>query len=227
MRPNAGLGAREKIGALFLGVFLLLTITACSVLSDGPSGTTPVFEDSSTTIASSEDSPTNSRQATAGGGRESTEVAPAEPPPPLVGKDWTRDQIISFLKWCVEEEGFAVSVSETGALEWRGPEEQREAAYAAFDRCEAQLPLSVRTYDPPTEEDLKAWYATFLQVAVCLEEEGYEVPPPPPSLDSFIDSGGGNWHPYDAIVADPNLPLEEWVRLNAVCPQGGDEGGSA
>lgn len=211
---------------MLLGVFLLLTMTACSVLSDGRSGTTPVSEGSSTSIAFGEDAPANSLQTTSGGDRESTEVTPAEPPPPLVGDDWTSERIISFLKRCIEEEGFAVSVNEMGALEWRGSEEQREAAYAAFDRCEAQLPLSVRTYEPPTEEDFKSWYATYLEVAACLEKEGYEIPPPP-SLDSFVESGGANWHPYDTIATDPNLPWEEWVRLNEVCPQGGVEGGSS
>ncbi|GIU91808.1 MAG: hypothetical protein KatS3mg011_0714 [Acidimicrobiia bacterium] len=142
-----------------------------------------------------------------------------------MGRNWTPDQIKRFLKACVEAEGFTVSLSDTGALEWRGPAEQREAASAAFARCREQLPVSVRTYHPPTEEEIRGWYDVFLEVAACLEREGYEVPPPP-SIDSFVESQGSNWHPYDLVVADPTLPWGEWVRLNEVCPQGGVEGTS-
>jgi len=217
--------------SMLMAAVVLTLVSACAV----GVGTTSTVADSPTvsTVVGSGDvggstespsmSPSTSLLAGQGEPSDTGDVQSGEPAqPPEVGDRWTVEQIEAFMKRCVEAEGFSVTENELGALEWRGPAEQREAATAAFDRCRKQLPVSVRTYQPPTEEEIRGWYDTFLEVAACLEREGYEVPPPP-SVDSFVESQGANWHPYDLVVADPNLPWGEWVRLNKVCPQGGIE----
>lgn len=68
--------------------------------------------------------------------------------------------------------------------------------------------------DPVTESEFLVIYQLLLEVARCLEAEGYTVEAP--SFRTFRE-GGGRWIPYEDIPPPPNQ--EDWDALNDRCPQ--------
>jgi hypothetical protein len=74
---------------------------------------------------------------------------------------------------------------------------------------------------PPTPEYLEAYYDHLVALKACLEAEGYTIPRSPPTVESFVESLGGNWHPYQWVEPDPSSQesIDEWQRVNEACPQ--------
>jgi hypothetical protein len=104
------------------------------------------------------------------------------------------------------------------------PDEQRDAASAAFSEC------SERIEGPPvtlTAEVVGTYYDDLLEAAACLRDEGVEVDDPP-SRDAFIDGmlnaqvnveGAHWWSPYANAGAVAGYSDAEWQAFQAACPQ--------
>ncbi|MEX2652253.1 MAG: hypothetical protein WD473_07385 [Acidimicrobiia bacterium] len=95
------------------------------------------------------------------------------------------------------------------------PLDQHQTARAVVEACLAGLSLPDPV--PPSREQMEEVYIALIDTKRCLEGEGYAIAPPP-ALETFIEGyiASGTWHPYNSL---PDLPQEEWERLNAVCPQ--------
>jgi len=75
-----------------------------------------------------------------------------------------------------------------------------EWADSVIDACVAEAEEAGMMYNPvATPELTSAFYDFLLDVASCLEEEGYEVGQSV-SRELFVASRGRAWHPYDAII---------------------------
>jgi hypothetical protein len=118
---------------------------------------------------------------------------------------------LQFLKSCIESAGFKVDIAD-GGLMAAPPPEQAAHYDEAQSQCEQAAMSSglVAEYDEATDEELAAWYEALLLTHQCLADHGYPAAPPP-SLDSYIEAQGRNWHPYDAIM--------DTTAVEAVCPQ--------
>ncbi|MFH1331205.1 MAG: hypothetical protein ABIJ48_11205 [Actinomycetota bacterium] len=119
---------------------------------------------------------------------------------------------------CLADRGFPGEQvpSASGDL-WRVPiaESQVEAFRQASDQClvESGL-LTGEPIQPPSAEYLSAYYDFLLELAECVEAQGYPVPSPP-SRETFVESGGAIWHPYERVGAGE----EDFLRLEEACPQ--------
>ncbi len=69
--------------------------------------------------------------------------------------------------------------------------------------------------EPKTRAEYAAVYELYLKQVDCLRGLGFKVDNPP-SLDTYVDSGG-DWAPYDQLPMP--LDAETWARWNATCPQ--------
>lgn len=122
-----------------------------------------------------------------------------------------------FIVGCLREGGVPAEALPDGMVLWQAQEDQLEAFDAIEMRCIAEadqrFPVPAA---PVTREERSAFYEQLLETAECLRAEGYE-PPPAPSLETFLDTYDASpWHPYESV--HPGA-LEEWYRINAVCPQ--------
>lgn len=119
---------------------------------------------------------------------------------------------LQFLASCIESAGFKVEVVD-GSISARPPPEQAAHYDDAQSQCEEAAISSglVSEIDDPSDEELAAWYEARLLTHQCLVEKGYPISPPP-SEDSYVEAGGRNWHPYDAILLDTTA-------VEAECPQ--------
>lgn len=116
---------------------------------------------------------------------------------------------LGYLVTCVESAGFDVEISDGGLLAKPGSQESHyRTALAACEEAAIASGL-VRPLEPPDEAELSAWYDAFMLSYECLVREGYPVSEPP-SRDSYIESDGRNWHPYDRISGSD---------VESLCPQ--------
>ena len=160
----------------------------------------------------------------AGGSGESTttdsvpnSVVPLDPPvsnhqtetEPRTGPDMS--QLIAD---CLREEGFNVRM-EGSALVTDVPPEQEEVFNAAVDDCTLRY-FPSQGSGLPGREDLEARYELLLKVAECVSRAGFEVPNPP-TVESFVDSGGTNWDPFDLLQPPFDISLEDYQALDARC----------
>ena len=118
---------------------------------------------------------------------------------------------LQFLASCLESAGFKVDLID-GGISAHPPPEQAAYYDDAQSQCEQAAISSglVSEIDDPSDEELAAWYEAHLLTQQCLVEKGYPTAPPP-SKDSYIEAGGRNWHPYDAIV--------NTIAVEEECPQ--------
>jgi hypothetical protein len=119
-----------------------------------------------------------------------------------------------FLDECLTHRGFIRVRLPSGIYEIDSGGQQ-EALAEAFDEC-VQAAYAALPSAPPADAAYYAMYYDFLvELKSCVEGEGYEVPDPP-SRDSFVDSDGANWHPYQDMHL---VPDEELSALEIACPQ--------
>lgn len=129
---------------------------------------------------------------------------------------------------CAAEEGVSVEVASDGeGVVWRAPAGQEARYSEVVDGCARIVAERFGVAQgEPTAEDLELWYRAFLWTRGCMIDEGYPVSDPP-TLDSYIDSGGSNWHPYNAVFnasggdIRPGVPFsdESFRELESMCPQ--------
>jgi hypothetical protein len=118
---------------------------------------------------------------------------------------------------CLRDQGFAVEAIPPGdGIDFSNvAPEQSEEAERTLWACLAGLNLPEPT--EPTDEQLAEHYNYLIQVKECVESEGYETTEPP-SVDTYIATGG-LWSPYDLVVHDDTIGMQEWNALNEACPQ--------
>lgn len=115
------------------------------------------------------------------------------------------------MQQCIESAGFDVEIQDGGIQVKLG---SQESYYRdVMTQCEADAVDTglVKAQEPPDEGELAAWYDAYELTYNCMVREGFPVKPMP-SKDSFIESGGHNWHPYELIRGDPG-------RIESTCPQ--------
>jgi hypothetical protein len=117
---------------------------------------------------------------------------------------------IEHLTWhvdCMAEFGFKVEVVGEGHMRGHGVAREQQDAYGeASEECRiraAEVGIIRYPPDPPTEEDIRLRHQAWLIAHECLIEHGHPTSPPP-SEDSFVESGGFNWHPFRQL-AGPGL----------------------
>ncbi|MEX2252345.1 MAG: hypothetical protein WD895_09820 [Acidimicrobiia bacterium] len=129
--------------------------------------------------------------------------------------DWI--EVTALQAECANDNGIPVRVIPPGdGLTYEEvPLDQHQTARAVVEACLAGLNLPDPV--PPSREQMEEVYNALIATKRCLEGEGYTIAPPP-ALETFIEGyiASGTWHPYNSL---PDLPQEEWERLNAVCPQ--------
>lgn len=142
----------------------------------------------------------------------------AEPPADRT-YDGTPVEWVNEFADCMRKSGFAVTVDESVPTFLPAddlPDDQIGAWDEAFDKCREDLgPPPVEPLDP---EQLPKLYEATLAAKVCLEDLGFAISEPP-SLQAWIesyDSPSGPWLPHRDL---PQLPEEEWLRVNSACPQ--------
>lgn len=119
---------------------------------------------------------------------------------------------------CLNEEGFEAEASNNGLSSSASPEQEHEFAVATYV-CALKYPTNPRTNIPLNEDQIRYLYDYYtLVLTPCVENEGFQVPPPP-TQQSYISNYGqaGSWNPYE-IVAEASSE-EEWQRINELCPQ--------
>ncbi|MFQ5523650.1 MAG: hypothetical protein ACE5F5_08735 [Acidimicrobiia bacterium] len=121
-----------------------------------------------------------------------------------------------FKAGCLREAGFAAVLRpEDNSVVVDVSEDQREAYSEASTRCRE---LEFARFGIDADPDLTKTFRALLYVRQCMIENGYEVTQPP-SLETFIESHGSAWHPYDGVMADPSFTREEFQELEQLCPQ--------
>lgn len=118
---------------------------------------------------------------------------------------------LEYMATCIESAGFDVEI-EAGGIGVR-PGAQESSYRDAFAQCEAAAVDSglVSAQEPPDDRALAAWYDAFMLTYNCMVEHGY-LASAPPSKDSYVESDGRNWHPYDQLRGDQ-------AAVERVCPQ--------
>jgi hypothetical protein len=124
---------------------------------------------------------------------------------------------------CMHGEGFPdVAILPDGGLQPGLSDEAQESAYLLSRYvCTAKYPIDPKYAAPLTAEQIGAVYDYYLDDLVpCLEDNGYSVPEPP-SREVFEENfAGERWSPYAEVFgADPSIPIDEYYRVSAECPQ--------
>lgn len=110
---------------------------------------------------------------------------------------------------CLRQKGFDVTVLETGGVETVLPREQFDVYELANDECDKELGFEVRQLRIDELEDV---YASYLESAPCLEEEGF-ILSPIPSVQEFIDGYNSDpWSPWF------DLPIDQVPTAVQRCP---------
>lgn len=118
---------------------------------------------------------------------------------------------LGYMTTCLESAGFDVEI-EDGGITVR-PGAQESFYRDALAQCEEAAANSglVAPLEPPDETELAAWYDAYMLTYDCMVREGYPVSAPP-SKDSYVESGGQNWHPYERLGGGGSA-------VESVCPQ--------
>lgn len=119
-----------------------------------------------------------------------------------------------FYAECMTTSGFLTVRTSDGfwTTESGGRDEELvEASQHCDARANSVLPASAEI----TDDYLSNYYDFLLEVRSCVEAEGYAVEPPP-SRESFIESQGAEWHPYEGM---DRISAQEFNALERACPQ--------
>lgn len=143
-------------------------------------------------------------------------------------RTWSSEDHLLFLAECLEDKGFVAEVNLRDRSVAAGPPEQSEAASQAIADCMQEATDQGVVAGPPeiSEENLRVWYAAYQITQRCLIEHGYPVVEPP-SVDSYVEEQGRNWHPYDAVpeasmygeqnAPDPDGELRRGREIREAC----------
>lgn len=118
---------------------------------------------------------------------------------------WGSEDHMRWLTNCIEAKGFQVEMSFVDGSISVGPPSQAAAAETAIGECmdQAVEEGGVSEWRPPTGDELRRHYSAYHITQKCLIDNGYPVVTPP-SEESYVESGGSNWHPWDGVP-------EAWV----------------
>lgn len=142
---------------------------------------------------------------------------------------------LDYLRICLAEAGFTeidIDIKE-GVMTGRTPPGQEAVFNETLAEC-MQRGIDqglVLAPQPPSEDQLARIFQAFTEITQpCLLANGYPTSPPP-SLESYIESDGSNWHPYDAIpyanlYVAPGVAVDSrlndqvaaWHDLRETCP---------
>ena len=148
--------------------------------------------------------------ASCGGGEDDDAGGGTEPSPSDIGAG----DFAVVMQRCMAEKGFTVEIMDDGGISSDVPTEQISQRDAAMEACTSEHGFD-QPPEPLTDAQLSELYDDLVEVKECLEEAGHEVDDPP-SLQSFVDSQGAAWHPYDSL--DPSS-LAEFQDVERQCPQ--------
>jgi len=143
---------------------------------------------------------------------------PGEPPEPASATPESSvpsaADFATQMQRCMSDAGFEIEIMKDGGIASQVAPEQIEVRDAAMSRCADELGFSVPPA-PLTDDQLAAIYDRYTDVADCMAAAGYPTAEPP-SEQTFIDSGGQGWHPYDAV---PVGSVSDFAALESDCPQ--------
>jgi len=146
--------------------------------------------------------------------------------PPAEGEGSYRSFGVERIEWyarCLEERGMAVEIDYvTLGVTYRIPEGQEDAYSRIKAECRQLQRERFGMVDNPSPDLLEAWYRAYVWTWSCLRDHGYELSYPP-TIDSFVESGGSNWQPYFELVSSGAAPLgDARAELESDCPQDPD-----
>ncbi len=124
---------------------------------------------------------------------------------------------------CVSTAGFEGTLDlddpQGPRVEFKVPPDRRVAFDQTYQECHEQLVEAgiARPTQRTTPEQLEENYRYLLESASCLRENGVQ-PPDPPSLETFVESGGFAWVPHSAI-GDQISDIEAMNEVFRACPQ--------
>ena len=138
---------------------------------------------------------------------------PHEPSEAISATDADGTQSLSerteVIAGCLRDEGLAVEVTyEAGTAGFTY--DNRIVSNELFDEkfavCQQQLEAEGAIGPPPSGDPayLASVYRKLVDAARCLEEAGYEIPPPA-SEDAWVESRGAAWNPFDEIARADGL----------------------
>lgn len=116
---------------------------------------------------------------------------------------------------CLTRNGFP-SEDDNGGTKTFVAEGQKLPFEIAKVTCLIQYPLDPIFEKPFDMEQYQILYDYQTgSLTQCLEQFGYQVPPPP-SFETFVETYGqaGSWQPYTLVSPD-----SDWTELNKQCPQ--------
>lgn len=219
---------------------LPLVLTAVMACSSGSSNATsespsPTLGSSSASSPVTTSAPAAATAETSGQSGQPEVIFPAAKPedveailadlpnvvPPTQGEGSYGAFQVERIEWyaqCLEESGIAVEIVDFGVT-YRIPEGQ-ELVYAEIkEDCRSLTRERFGMPDHPSPEILETWYKAYLWTWQCLIDHGYELGYPP-TVDSFVESGGSNWQPYFELVSSGAAPLgDARFELESACPQ--------
>lgn len=107
-----------------------------------------------------------------------------------------------LVKQCLEDRGYEVTPmpNELLKVDASGGQSSTQQASDVAD-CSTQFAEALQSGTEDTEA-LRKRYNDFLAVVDCMDALGYGSPDGPPTFERF-DALGGEWSPYDALLADP------------------------
>ncbi len=143
------------------------------------------------------------------------QATPYERPGWMAEQAQADEELIERQTSCMTEAGFVFDVAEDGQFSPSSGTDIQSFA-TALKQCTADA-LGDQHGWAPGPDELERLYGRQLDVAACLENEGYEVGSVP-SKDSYVDSGG-DWTPYDDLTLDG----EAQTRLKKQCPDPGPQ----
>ncbi len=152
-------------------------------------------------------------------------VDPGDGPYPLEGIEHAKYRIA-----CLEYQGMAVTPSVDGtSLMFQAGGLTMGQAFALDHECyQRAIDIGLVLDYGSTPEGLALKYEAEMQTQRCLLKNGFETVDPP-SLDSYIDSGGTNWTAFDAYGGKVDVfrtsgTYSEQVQAQIACPPGEDGG---
>lgn len=127
---------------------------------------------------------------------------------------------IEFYAACLSEGGLAVEIDPVDlGVTYRIPDGQEDAYNRIKTDCRAATRERFGMTDHPRPADLERWYRAYAWTWRCLIEYGY-ILNDPPTMDSFVESGGSNWQPFAELMLSGGAPDGEVRRvLEQSCPQ--------
>lgn len=71
---------------------------------------------------------------------------------------------------------------------------------------------------PPISDQLKRFYEGLVELASCLEGQGYEISDPP-TYEGVVDNGLASWDPLGELMSTHDLSPSQLTELTDVSPQ--------